>query len=907
MSEPLLATKLLKPSPYPNLVPRPDLLDKLNAGGKGILTLVSAPAGYGKTTLINEWIRSSPAPSCWLSLDKGDNDVARYFSYLIAALQEIHPTIGAEIRPTLEADTTPPIEHLLTALVNDIATSGGEFTLVLDDYHLIREVKIHQALDFLFDHVPPGMHTVLITRVDPPMALGRLRAHRTLTEIRESELRFSSEESTAYFNDLMELGLTPDELQRLDKRIEGWIAGLQLAALTLQGRADRKAQIDSFSGSHRHLIDYLVDEVLSRQTDEVVKFLLKISLLDKFNPSLCKFVTQSQKCEEILHTLLADNLFLIPLGEANNWYRFHHLFADFLRQRLRSTEPDIIPDLFIRASHWYELNADVETAIEFALAGGDNKRAARLLDEISEALIITYAAVNKLIRLAARVPLEVRREFPRLCIYHAWALQFEYQIETAEQVLALAEDHISDPEKLAGDFSADEIAIHARALQVFMAIHRAEYQQAVALSHNALASVRAEEAEKHQIVRGVLNLGLGMALFEVGDIEAAKHAVEMALPLNLQVGNRYAALSCIQYLIYINFSHGKLDQVLSNCEKGIQWIEEWSRTDGRQTRPMRMLAHMRWQMGRAHYERDELEKAGNLFNKATEYYELVQSWWRVQGFVALTNFFIASGDFASGQNYLSKLERIANRPEPLPVEIPISALLNELKLKMVQMRPDQEDLLTAAERWAGTISFQPNRAQTFPHDYEEYVAAYVLITIGNPKAASPILYKYIQTTEKEGKKGSLILYLTLQAVALKSQKKINLALDYLNKALEIGEREGYVRTFVDLGPSMHDLLQVAVRRGLYPRYVARLLSAFPQVDRPTVQDVPDGSLIEPLNERELQILKYMAAGLSDREIAEGLYLSINTVKWYDRQIYSKLGVHRRGEAVAEGRKLGLLS
>jgi LuxR family maltose regulon positive regulatory protein len=349
-------------------VSRPRLIERMDAGRRGKLTLISAPAGYGKTTLVSDWIARSKIPAAWLSLDASDNDLARFFSYLVAALQGIDPGIGIDIQSILEADIDPPveIEPLLTALVNDIAasntqypTSNSRLALVLDDYHAITELNIHAALDFLFDHLPPRMHVVIISRADPPMPLGRLRVQRQLTEIREADLRFTLDEATAFLNDLMRLGLPGKDVEELEARTEGWVAGLQLAALTLQGRPDQHDQVVAITGSHRHLIDYLIHEVMSRQSKEVRTFLLHTSILERFNASLCDAVLDegpktkdgrassiilrpSSTSQRVLKHLERANLFLIPLDARREWYRYHHLFADFLRQRLHETQPEMV-------------------------------------------------------------------------------------------------------------------------------------------------------------------------------------------------------------------------------------------------------------------------------------------------------------------------------------------------------------------------------------------------------------------------------------------------------------------------------------------------------------------------------------------------------------------------------------
>ncbi len=483
MLESLLSTKLYVPRAHRQMVHRPRLIERMNAGLQGAegdfarkLTLLSAPAGYGKTTLATEWLAElraqETAPKlAWLSLDEDDNNVIRFLSYLIAALQQINPAIGVELQPILETETDVPIEPLLTALVNEIAeygansATGAGFVLVLDDYHYLSNFSIHEALDFLIDHIPPCMHLVILTRVDPPIPLGRLRVLRALSEIRQADLQFNLQEATTFLNSLMGLDLSVEDVEALEARTEGWIAGLQLAALTLQDQIDKRDQIAMFSGSHRHLVDYLGQEVMSRQTKEVQSFLLRTSILERFNASLVDAVrgvastaveetlttgapestSHALQSRQILDQMAAANLFLISLDEEGQWYRYHHLFADFLTRRLRESQPEIIPELFTRASQWYESHGMIDEALEFAFDGGDEVRAARLLDENAETLIILIAAIEKVLLWAGRLPVNVRAQFPRLCIYHAWALQFGYHLDAVEPALALAEAYLAEP------------------------------------------------------------------------------------------------------------------------------------------------------------------------------------------------------------------------------------------------------------------------------------------------------------------------------------------------------------------------------------------------------------------------------------------------------------------------------
>jgi len=354
----LVATKLNIPQVDRELVDRPRLIALLEAGSTGKLTLVSAPAGYGKTTLVSDWLTRSHIPAAWLSLDSADNQIPRFFCYLIRALQQIDPAVAAEIEAHLETGTDTPVENILAAVVNDIATSSAAFTLVLDDYHVINSMQIHQALEFLFNHMPTGMKVILISRADPPMPLARLRVQRQLTELREADLRFTGDEMREFFNDLMGLDISSEEITNLEIRTEGWIAGLQLVALTLQHGQYPQEHLVAITGSHRHLIDYLVDEVMSQQTEEVRSFLLCTSILERFNASLCFALMQKPNTREMLLALEKAHLFIIPLNDECKWYRYHRLFADLLQLRLQRKDPKRIPLLHRRAGEWFEASAD---------------------------------------------------------------------------------------------------------------------------------------------------------------------------------------------------------------------------------------------------------------------------------------------------------------------------------------------------------------------------------------------------------------------------------------------------------------------------------------------------------------------------------------------------------------------
>jgi LuxR family maltose regulon positive regulatory protein len=927
------------------VVRRPRLIERMNSGFRGDddnfackLTLVSAPAGYGKTTLVAGWLAELAADDSahnltWLSLGATDNDFARFFSYLIVALQQIDTAIGAEIQPILESDTDHPVEPLITALVNDIAAWGGtrrpgqRCVLVLDDYYLITEFSIHTALDFLIDHLPPCMQMVIMTRVDPPIPLGRLRVQQALLEIREVDLKFTVDEATAFLNRLMELDLSAEDIKTLEARTEGWIAGLQLAALTLHDQGDKHDLIAAFSGSHRHLIDYLAHEVMSRQTEEVQSFLLRTSILERFSASLCAAVTSGGtipvreavspghpastspmlQSREILDQLEVANMFLIALDDNRQWYRYHHLFADFLEQRLRETQPEIIPDLFIRASQWYEAQGLVDEAIEYAFKSGFVPRAAKLLDACVEALVFN-AELDKVLRWAKRLPEDVRARFPRLCIYHAWALQFEYQLDLVEPTLALAEAHLADSALLSEPFSASQIAGHANAIRVFTAMKMGELDRAVELSLAALRVLPKENTEEVLVMRGAITLGLGMGYLELGQVEPAYQTFQEALHLNQMTGNRYAALSSVYMLINLEKVRGALNQALANSEKGLIWIDEWSRTRDRGGRLARNLAYFRLALGLVQYEQNELDQAVANMKKARDYFEIARSWMCIEIYAYLVDLYSALGDVDKALGYYNKLKRFSLSPGFTFPGISFGAFLAYRNLTLGQSQPEHQDLVAEALSWAENSNLKPTDDFHYEREYEYRILAHALIAQQRAQEATPLLDRLIISAEEGGRNGDLILYLSLQATAHHSMGKSDLALTHLSRALTLAEPEGYVRTFVDLGQPMNDLLKIMVDKGICPLYTSRLLAAFPiQESSPArlLRPMFD-QLVEPLNDREMQILRLMSARLSNREIAGELYLSVNTVKWYARSIYDKLGVANRREAGSRARELGIL-
>ncbi|MGD8398656.1 MAG: LuxR family transcriptional regulator, partial [Anaerolineae bacterium] len=566
----LLQTKLYIPPIRRELVSRPRLIERLNAGLNGCLTLVSAPAGYGKTTLVTQWLNSTKCPSTWLSLDESDNDPTRFLVYFVAALRTVDADIGKGVLSALQSPQPPPVEAVLTSLINDAAAIPDRILLVFDDYHLIESPPVDNALTFLLEHLPAQMHLVIVTREDPHLSLARLRARGHLTELRAADLRFTASEAADFLNQVMGLELAAEDIAVLERRTEGWIAGLQLAAISMQGREDTAALIKSFAGSHRHVLDYLVEEVLKQQSESIQTFLLQTTVLDRLTGSLCDAIlgrgaddqrstgdrntfalqlpSSSASGQEILEHLERSNLFVVPLDEERRWYRYHHLFADLLRQRLHQTQPEQVPILHRRASKWYEQNGFVDEAIEHALRAEDFERAADLVEGRAE----TPWGRGEQIRLQGwleALPAEQVLSRPQLCIFHAWGLFASGQQSAAEQSLQAAERALertagretdAAPAKRVRMPVSDMTKIQGRAAAVraFMASFRGDVSEIIQYSRQALDRL----PEQDLVWRSSAAIALGDAYSFNGELVAACRARLEALEASKATGNWYMIL-----------------------------------------------------------------------------------------------------------------------------------------------------------------------------------------------------------------------------------------------------------------------------------------------------------------------------------------------------------------------------
>ncbi len=914
MAMPLLTTKLYIPPPLPNPVERPRLIERLNEGLHRKLTLVSAPAGFGKTTLLSEWLAGCEQPAAWLSLDESDNDPTRFLSYTIAALRTIEArqepvgNIAKGVLSALESPQPPPSEAILTTLINEIATIPDRIILVLDDYHLIQAQPIHDALTFLLRHLPPQMHLIMATREDPPLPLIRLRARGQSTELRATDLRFTLSEAAEFLNQVMGLDLSAEDIAALERRTEGWIAGLQLAALALQGtismqgRRDVSSSIQSFTGSHHFVLDYLVEEALEQQSESVQTFLLHTSILDRLTGSLCDAITDQNNGRMILETLERANLFIVPLDDERRWYRYHHLFADLLRQRLQSTQPDQLPDLHRRASAWYEQNGFIDEAIEHALRGEDFEQAACLIEE----QVDTISEHTRLLRWLDALPVKVILSKPHLCIFHARHLftsgkmdEAEERLQAAEQTLDLGCDSATgnsliEPGPLS---SSDRMKIQGRVavIRAFLAVYHGDVQETIDYARQALDYL----PEQDLTWRNVAALPLGDAYMFKGDIAAAYDTRLEALEMSKKSGHPYMILISNGRLAWTLRQQGKLKQVIHLCEQQMQYANECGISQ------TLVAGWLETQWAEALAELDDLDGAVQKAKKGVESMgsgseNLAAFGWSN---LYLVKILFSKGDMAGAKEVIQTMENIVRDYDMhRSISIQISAWQARIGL--------EENELKVASKWVEELCSDANGKLPFLSEIECIALTRTLVAQESVDEATKLLRQLFVTAEAGQHTSRMIKILILQALALQAGGDTDQAITALEKALTLAKPGGFIRTFVDEGPPIARLLYKALSRGIAPDYVRRLLAAFPvakveQTDSLKAQ-TSRSDLIEPLSERELEVLQLIAKGLTNPEIASRLFLSPHTVKVHAHNIYGKLGVHNRTQAVTRARTLGVL-
>lgn len=885
----LLATKLYFPPVRTNLVMRPRLTALLERGLRGPLTLISAPAGSGKTTLLGEWRAQAGqnVPVAWLSLDPEDNEPLRFLTYFSVALDSASPSLTGPVLSLLQSAEPPALDFIVTTLLECLGALRTEVVLAFDDYHLITNILIHDFINRLLSHLPPALHLVILTRADPPLPLARLRVRNELVEIRATDLRFSVEEAAGFLSQTMGLSLSPGQVAALELRTEGWIAGLQLAALSMQGSEDVSDFISSFTGSHHYIVDYLIEEVLNSQPEALRDFLLKTSILERMNAPLCNALTGNSDGQSRLEELERANLFVVALDNERLWYRYHHLFADILQNRLRQSSQVDLNDLHCRAANWLEQNEYLPEAFRHAVACGDKDRAGRIAEQNDAQMLARgerVALLNWLQSVEELVPVR-----PMLSIDKAWALILTGQPAPVEALLRQAE-------RLIPNGATDDQAQHMRgniaAIRSYMSTILGEATAGLDLGQQALAILPKSDLG----ARAVVHLALGSAHVLRGEYDTAIRLVEQASRLGEQAGN-------LQVAVLAKSSVANLLMALGQNHRSEElYRQALLLAVGPDGQLLPLASGVFSGLSRLTYEWNDLIAAQEYAQQA---FNLGQKWGDVDTLVTahvmLARIRYACGDEIGAEESISAAESLA-RARQLTSSGPAWVEMAHVWLWLAQGN------LEACQGWlkahANILS-----GQTGADESTRLILARILLAGGDHATAMQLISQLQLENEAVGHTGALIELLVFQALACQQMGDITSARKVLERALLLAAPEGFVRVFLDQGRPMNSLLrQLIADRVDLKNYINKLLAAF---DRASMA-VPSSSaavpqpLVDPLSRRELELLRLVAAGKSNQQIAAELFLATGTVKKHLNNIFGKLDVQNRTECVARARELNLL-
>jgi LuxR family maltose regulon positive regulatory protein len=972
MQTPLLTTKFHIPQLHPGLVARRRLTQRLDEAlrtGHRLL-LICAPAGFGKTTLLSEWVAVCGIPVAWVSLDRGDNDLVRFWSYTVAALRTIHEGIGESILKALRAPQPPTIESLLPALLNEIAKIPDSFALILDDFSMITDQSIHDALNFFLNNLPSQMHLVLSSRDDPPWPLARLRARGEMTELREADLRFTPEETTRFLNQVMELDLPPEDVAALDARTEGWIAGLQMAAISMRGHRrtrdvpDLSGFIRTFTGSHRFILDYLVEEVLDQQPSAIQRFLVETSILERMSAPLCDAVrfgsaenadrsaqaattgadavrfgvaesadrsaqgatagadavrvgsadspsasartavADSLDSQSILIRLQKANLFVVPLDNERHWYRYHHLFRDLLRSRLGQIYPSQISALHRRASKWYEENGLIPEAVGHALEAEDFEQVAHLVQGNALAML-DDGGLGTLVRRLDALPNELVRSQPWLCLAKAWSRVYTGPLDAVEPLLCAAEQALAEgkqrPEGVAagrgdvgqGKSRNEQIVARITAIRTVVASMSGDHARAMELAIEALERL----PEDALMVRGLVEAARAGALRQTGRLTAAARAYARAATVSEVAAGQHIAVYALCELAGLRLFQGQLHNAATAYRDALDLTEAYLERTGR--RPL-VSGYIFAQLSQVLLEWNDLDGA---IQHVREGVKLCQEWGTadavVFGCIDLARVLQALGDTSAALDAIQKAKSAAWDLSPWFVDQVAAA---EMRLRL------QLGEVAGASKWAQETGLKVDDELSFDRELMYRTLVRILIAQGRLDDALKLLERLLRMAEPAGAMGCVLEMLILQAMAYQACGEVDEALTILERALVFAEPEGYVRMFVDEGPPMGRLLWRAVGCGISPRYASQLLAALDTEvgDRERKVAPLPLSLGEPLSEREMDVLRLLPTHLSTPEMAEELIISVHTVRHHVKNIYRKLDVHTRMDAIGRAKRLGLL-
>ncbi|MCQ3937228.1 MAG: helix-turn-helix transcriptional regulator [Chloroflexi bacterium] len=893
MPNTIIKTKINAPALRRSLVSRTHLLGLLSDGLKHghKLTLVSAPAGFGKTTLVSEWINKNNFPSAWISLDESDSDPARFLTYLVAALQTLISGVGDGVLAALQSSQPVSPTELLPTLLNELSSTEDDFVLALDDLHAVDSSTVDDLLGFLVEHVPPAMHLVITTREDPALPLARLRAKNQLTEIRAAELRFSEAEAAEFLNQVMGLQLSAEDVAALEKRTEGWVAGLQLAALSMQGKADASEFIRSFSGANQFVLDYLLEEVLQRQSEHVQGFLLRTSILNRLNSSLCDALSESASTQEILEQLERANLFVIPLDNERKWYRYHHLFRDLLRQRLsQKHSKEEIVSMHIRASEWFEQNGEVGEAFQHAIAAADFNRAARLAET-------AWLAMDESFQTAAwlgwvkQLPASVKRVRPVLLTQIGWSYMDAGNAMLSESSLRDAENSLKRPREELVIVEAEQF----RTLPARIAFARAynaqtqnRFDDVVRYVETALDMIPHED----QYMQAQASSILSAAYWASGELDKSFELMSNWVDAAQQAGNFVFAVAASFGKADILITQGRLRDAMQVYQTALSLAAEHGAEQH--------TAHHHLGLGLLHHEMGEDERAAHHLQKA---FELGRQTtivdWMYRKSLAQAYLKDSEGDYDAALAFLNEAGRVYVHT-PIPNLRPVEAMQARIHIK--------QNHLNKAQAWAHQSGLSLQDKPIFLHEFGYLTLARIVLAEnqndGHFQTMLQMLESLLKQAESQNRLRSRIEILITQALAY-SAKDSAKALAALEQALTLAEPEGYLRLFADEGKPMAELLS-KIKSGNLQQYAKKILASFAPQQNLTPSTFNLQPLIDPLSDRELEVLQLIAQGLSNQEITQKLVVALSTVKGHNLRIFAKLQAKSRTEAVARARELGIL-
>lgn len=881
----LLATKLHVPRVRADQLARPRLVRRLRQAPDHRLLLVSAPPGFGKSTLLADWARSAGEPVVWVSLDVEDNDPARFWRYAIAAVGRVEAGLEARVGPLLHVPE-PAIEAVVGTLLNELAARPRRFALVLDDYHVIDSPAIHESLTLLVERLPAGPHLVIATRRDPPLPLASLRARGRLTELRAADLRFTGEEAVALLRDAWAVDLPAPSVAALVERTEGWVTGLQLAALSLRGSADPVALVSGFAGSHRYVLDYLTEEVLERQPDPVRAFLLETSILEPLTGPLCDAVTGRSDGQPVLEDLERANLFVVPLDDERRWYRYHRLFAELLRLRLDERNRERALELHRRASAWCDGHGLVDEAVRHTLAAGEAGSAARIVERHVDEVLGRGEGVT-FRRWLAAIPPEVIRSRPGLCLAQAVATLNSGHLGRAEALLDDAERALAaagaEPSPVRPESSFGMVPATIATVRASLAAARGRPERARELAERARPLLSA----RNRGARLSVTWNLAFADWMLGRLDRAGRAFEDLVAEGRTGGIQHLMFSAGATLARIQRAQGRLREALRGQREALEEAEA-----GGPAVPTAGMAHVG--IAEILYERDELDDA---LRHVREGVELSRRLTSVQplatGLATLAWILRARGDDAGAREAMEEAYRVHPTPDAVSLYNPVPAERARLLLA--------EGDVGAAATWIEGLGLRETDEPAYARELEYAVLARLLLATGEPDRARDLLARLRSMAEAQGRDGSVIRLRILETLAMSAAGDRDRALARLAETLAMARPEGYVRAFADEGRPMAALLG-ALLPSAPADYLGRLLRA---ARRPASAAAPAG-MVEPLTGRELEILEMVASGMSNRQIADELVVTLDTVKKHVTHVIGKLGATNRTGAVAAARALGLI-